>query len=352
MILLNRYNHILLLLAGVLVTAISCTKTEYEKIKQPYNDILHFEVAGYGDLAKVIGVVEAGKITVYWTGSGERPVTITPVIKVSDAATVSPASGTAVPFNAETRFTVTAEDGTQKVYQLNPVFNTAIPVLLDITDTRIGWVESKELNLVGQYFFGSGDTADIKVYGQRMSDGFEFDIPVKGVSVTPTSFKATLPVFSAALDSGMHKIWVKVKGELSGVKEVYFEQPWLRNTNPNFSLVENGQTIRPGQELTLDCNFTDNFNGNVSKYYKGKAKNLVLIFRNSANQNANITITEFASTDTQIKFRLPADMTNLLGRYLVQINVRFPQPLKDQPDYMSQATYYTLNTNTLLQAAQ
>ncbi|HTG57195.1 MAG TPA: hypothetical protein VL943_13045, partial [Niabella sp.] len=202
----NKYKYFLLLLISV-GTVLSCTKTQYEKIKQPYNEILHFEVAGYGDLNKVLGVVEDGKITVYWSGSGERPATISPVIKVSDAATVSPASGTAVPFNAETSFTVTAEDGTKKVYKLNPVFNTAVPVLLDVTDTRIGWVESKEINLVGQYFFATGDTSDIKVYGQRISDGFEFDIPVKGASVTATGFKATLPVFTSALDSGWHKIW-------------------------------------------------------------------------------------------------------------------------------------------------
>lgn len=45
-------------------------------------------------------------------------------------------------------------------------------------------------------------------------------------------------------------------------------------------------------------------------------------------------------------------MKILKGRYIFQINMIFPQPLKDQPDYTAQAIYYTNNTTTLLQAAE
>src|SRR5699024_6254922 len=67
--------------------------------------------------------IHEDSIIVYWPQRIPGSMDITPTIEVAEKATVSPASGTSIELATGTPVTVTAEDGTQKVYYIKLIQN-------------------------------------------------------------------------------------------------------------------------------------------------------------------------------------------------------------------------------------
>lgn len=277
-----------------LATAFSaCKKTEYEQLMRPYNNIERFTISGYGELDSIGAVVAGDSIKVYWSGDTELPQKIRPSVKVSAGAAISPASGEEVAFSESTVYTVTAEDGTVRKYVLKPVVSKAIPVLAGFVNELNWnysgpdwqWGNGKKLKINGQYFLHYNDASSVKVYAQRLRDGYEFDLPVDPEQTTSTQVALDLPKLTAELDSGMHRIWVKVGDFPSNGLDVWIAQPQIADITKSVTLREAGQPIYIGDSLhfTLEVDetrmepelFEKYFNGSNYLYYQARASFLV-----------------------------------------------------------------------------
>lgn len=113
-----------MVLLGFLVIA-GCKK-EYQA--SPNADIINFTIKdAQGQSLKA--VIENKEIVLYWPPEQAVPETVTPVINLSDGASVQPASGTAVPFKNGTSFTVTAKNGNAVTYKIKVNVNEVMPYI-------------------------------------------------------------------------------------------------------------------------------------------------------------------------------------------------------------------------------
>lgn len=106
---------------GSLITA--CKK---ESPQYPYKGISQFTIQDANGTA-LKAVIDNNDIIVYWPPFMNIPDSVTPVIKLSEKARISPASGQKVAFREGITFTVTAEDGSTQSYKLKPVINQPKP---------------------------------------------------------------------------------------------------------------------------------------------------------------------------------------------------------------------------------
>lgn len=294
----QRLKTALLLVCGVSLLLVSCAKTAYEYEKKPYKNIESFALSGYaGD--SINAVINGEEIIIYWAAEAALPATIKPVIAVSPNATISPASGTAVPFTDKTIYTVTAEDGTTKTYHLKPALNHPIPKISAISPVSLAWISDTQVNVSGEYFL-SGARSDVHVYAQRLKDGFEFDLPIDDSRLTMTNITANLPAYTTQLDTGLHKIWVKIGSRVSDAKQVNIHIPNLPSTDVNgifhITFEEAGRTMVAGDILTIKL--SDDYQGNVIKWYAAKFSKIVI-------ENYTFEKEALTQTGNTIKFKLP-----------------------------------------------
>jgi hypothetical protein len=290
----------LLITAVVLMTGMfsllpSCKKTEYEQEKKPYKQIETFSLKSYaGDT--INAVINEGNIVVYWAAETTLPATIRPVIVVSPDATISPASGAEVAFNVNTVYTVTAEDGTTQTYRLKPVINYPVPKISSINPANLHFISGTTVTISGEYFL-AGTAADVRVYAQRLKDGFEFDLPIDPTKLTMTNITANLPTYTPLLDTGAHKVWVKIGNRVSDTKAVTIRIPDISYTDLlKVSFKDAGVAVAAGDSITM--RIADEHNGNVVKWYAKKFSKLVI-------ENYSFEAPALTQTDSTIKFKLP-----------------------------------------------
>ncbi|SES11788.1 hypothetical protein [Pedobacter rhizosphaerae] len=114
----GRTIALLMLFMSLLV--FQACKKEYTDY--PYNTIENFNITTT-DGSKIEASIVGQDIIVYWPPFQDVPASITPNIIVSERASISPASGTAVPFKTGKAYQVTAEDGSIKKYQIKAIVN-------------------------------------------------------------------------------------------------------------------------------------------------------------------------------------------------------------------------------------
>ena len=123
---LKKQIHILQFLA-ISMLALTCwsCKTEYPSL--PYNDIESFSIQDADGKILSASIVN-DQIILYWPPLVEQPENITPTIKVSELATITPASGTPIKLQSEKpiTYTVRAQDGSSKNYTLTFQYNQPI----------------------------------------------------------------------------------------------------------------------------------------------------------------------------------------------------------------------------------
>ncbi|MFD2599268.1 hypothetical protein ACFSQ3_09910 [Sphingobacterium corticis] len=336
---------------------VSCSKTEYETAKQPYTDVLSVYLSGQNvGNDPLRGVVSKDSIIVYWNPQLTKPENVTPTIQIAKGATISPASGTAVPFNGETTYTVTAENGDSKTYVFKikttretPVFTAVVGNLdyLNVVEGS-GWRVVPEnqatsglyLFLLGEYFLTTGNLSDVKVYMQRVHDGFEFDLPIDTATATNTNLRVELPKFSNQQDTGKHRIYVKVGDLVSDSKILFMRAPNLAlisgSVTPNF--VEENTNVTPGQQLHVKYQYDDKVNGAVTRYYKKDHLHSILLHTRAVERidttinprtglpqyrytyrNKTFPIQNFDATENEVKFNIPAEAEEFVGGHISYI---------------------------------
>lgn len=131
------------LLAIFMLTMVSwsCKK---ETPNLPYNEIESFSIKDASGKTLSASIVE-DRIILYWPPLVDQPESITPTVKISDLATLTPASGTPIQLKSDKPiiYTVRAQDGSSKNYTLS--FQVNQPLL----QVKINFLSPYRLYLPG-----------------------------------------------------------------------------------------------------------------------------------------------------------------------------------------------------------
>jgi Domain of unknown function (DUF5018) len=137
------------------VTAEDGTSANYQvtvsRTKFSVKDITEFSLADFSPA--IVAKIDAATKTITAVLPSTADLTkIKPTIKISDRATVNPASGTVVDFTKAVNFTVTAEDASTQVYavtitkEVPPVTTTSLPVSISYIDNPLNVTNIKTVN--------------------------------------------------------------------------------------------------------------------------------------------------------------------------------------------------------------
>ncbi len=308
-------NFVLTLTSVMLVLGFhSCSKTEYEYEKSPYNTIQQFQIIGSnGDSVKCL--VSGDSITIHWNPDVELPETITPKIVVDDKATISPVSGEAVPLNESTTYTVMAENGETKTYRLKIVLNIPLPTISS-ANKSLTWLTQTQINIFGENFLANAEQQVPDVYLQRVADGVEIPLELVEGRTTNYSMLANLPAFSAEQDTGLHRLYIKYHDRVTASTDIRFLVPPITYANPVASLVQDGQDVHSGDKLTVSYAFSDDYNGKIASYYHARNIDYAIVYFSPSYQTINIT-DNIEFTDNTITFQLP-DIDQHIGETIAQ----------------------------------
>ncbi|MDR2283317.1 MAG: hypothetical protein LBE37_08920 [Sphingobacterium sp.] len=328
---------------SVLITALSasCSKTEYEATKLPYNEITKFAISGFVDGDSVIGVLSNKEILIYWDQSVALPQTIRPTISVSKGASVLPASGESVPLDATTKFVVTAEDGTIQDYTVRFILQQPDPIVLSVNNTNLQWTNTAIISITGQYFLAGGPPSDIRVFARRLRDGVEFDLNIDHKYTNSVTLRAELPPFTAEADTGRHDIFLKVGQKTIEAAKVRIKAPALA---PNFFSFLNEPTNISGDE-ELSIRIDDKMNGEILKFYSNRFSEIWFnLEQKNTNSYKQLKINKVTVEGNIIKFKVPSDLNDLTGYKLSSIWFR----IKDASHWEGFETFlYDLGTKNI-----
>src|SRR5690606_25366003 len=213
-------------------------KTEYPDL--PYAEIETFTIEdANGDPLQA--VIKEDEIIIYWTPLEDEPETIRPVITLSERASISPASGEAVPYNAATAYIVTAQDGSRKTYTLRPEGGQPIPYLKTGLATEI--YINNSFSIAGDYFLP--DTDRTKVY--LLADEQEYELREFN-SLTNAVINLSIPI-TTELDTGYYEVKV-VTGRytLTAKERIHLNAPNLSSLLDRTKLPSN---LSPGQTFSV-----------------------------------------------------------------------------------------------------
>lgn len=197
----------------------ACTK---EQPDYPYTDILQFTLQD-ADGQPLKGVIENDEIILYWPPHQDKPDSISADIIVAEKASVSPASGSKVAFDAKTSYTVTAQDGSKKIYRLKPVINQPVPFIKQINPSEVLYF-GELMTISGDFFIPDSNKTRVYLVGpDKKETPLIFWSPYEGIAIVgrgalwcqvPEPLKDTLP----PLPYGEYQVKV-----VSGVRTVYHE---------------------------------------------------------------------------------------------------------------------------------
>jgi len=276
--------------------AVGCTallfgacKTEYPDL--PYAEIETFTIEdAHGELLQA--VIKDEEIIIYWTPLEEEPETIRPAISVSQGATVSPASGEAVPYSAATTYTVTAQDGSKKTYTLRPEGGQPIPYLNALPSTEI--YINAAFSISGDYFLPDADRT--KVY--LVADNQEYEL-MEVNQLTNSRIRPFIPI-TTELDTGYYEVKV-VTGRytLMAQERIHLNAPILSTLLDRTKLPSN---LSPGQ--TFSVYFTQE---EALKFYQEEDFTARMEYSNNTPvRNFDPKVT-FVSA-TEIQMTIPTDV--------------------------------------------
>lgn len=192
--------------AVVCLLLLNACKKEYPDY--PYNDIKQFVIKNVNG-ADLKAAFNNNDIILYWPPFVNVPDSITPQITVAERAAIHPASGTKVPFNETTVYTVTAQDGSIRTYKLVVATNQPPLAVKYVQEPmKLG----AEFEISGEYFIPdtnqtklylvSGDKKVFQLYGNS------FNVFNHGriSTIIPLSDQLDTVLYSVQLVSGVRSI--------------------------------------------------------------------------------------------------------------------------------------------------
>jgi hypothetical protein len=296
----NRFVNILM--TGIALMALSCTKTvkpDYE----PAYQVLQFEVpTGYGNINGVINE-DSNTITVQLPYYLYDLVYVNPNIKVSEGATISPASGERISLGTPVTYTVTTANGATSSYKVVCEYlqlKTTISELSTATNT-VMYRMASGIQLTGANIIA--DTNYVKVLLTKPGGN--------PVSYTPTSISKTAIYFTVfdnnRLDPGTYYVTVKNLAETVDLK--YPIQ--LKYPVPVLELDAYRNTKKQGDTMNVSGYFIRNIDS--LGIYKGSG---------STSLEASYNFLKVQSyTNNKVTFKIPDDFP--VGAYPVSSGILY-----------------------------
>lgn len=243
---INRLFRAIALLPCLFLAVVACD-TEYEDAPYPFKDITTFSVVA--EDTHLSAAVAGNQIVLYWPHTLAQPATISPQITVSENAAITPASGTAVPFQDGLTYTVTAQDGTTAVYTLKLIMNQPEITLSEEEDYRIAF--GGLLDIRGANFLLDSIQNEVYLIAQN---GTETQVPVYALadasgSGFASNIQVSIPAENAtAIDTGWYKIKIRsgARSKTSSRALVYVRYPY-----PDFDNVTTSISVKRGETITL-----------------------------------------------------------------------------------------------------
>ncbi|WEK34347.1 MAG: hypothetical protein P0Y53_17820 [Candidatus Pseudobacter hemicellulosilyticus] len=293
---MNFFSALLLL---AILTAGSCKKEYVDKYNiipgdtvtvLGYNHMLSFAIHEYHPDTVLKAAIKEDSLLVYWPVYKAAPETFSPDISLPEKATVTPASGTAVPFKTGTRFTVKAEDGTTRVFTLKLIYNQAPLQYVNPNTVTLGY----PFNIYGQFVADPGMTT---VWFERL-DGADTVTISSFQRVTATQISFNIP---DNITPDLYRIRIR-----NGWRTEYsnIELDTLQIGYSTLDLPE------PPAEITVKRGTEFTVNGTNIRFLRGNKAILIGFKEDGGTQSQVIDVT--AHTETSMTFSIPADA--LLGK--------------------------------------
>jgi hypothetical protein len=257
----------LIILAGSCITA--CKK---ETEKYDNTEIILFEYTdANGETLQA--PVYGDTIYVYWPPVQDIPETIVPVITIHQSASITPASGDALHLTSNNGYSITAENGDVKKYNVKLIINQPYPFISQLQNINTAngnrfWVNNKNLTFVGDNFLFDG--METKVWAKD-ENGTKHPVTIVSNS------GARLVVAAPAM--GKYKILISI-----GIREIeYFYdveviEPFII---PAFNF-STGASVKRGETLTLSGILMDKMTKVTLSDYAGNSVMMEII---SADEN-------------------------------------------------------------------
>jgi hypothetical protein len=197
----------LLTLCTLIVIITGCKK---ETPAYPYNDVTGFAISdAHGDTLQA--AISDNELIVYWPPFQDVPDSITPNIRLSARASITPATNVAVPFNDSTTYTVRAQNGSTKTFHLKVMINqppidfTINPLNTNATGQPLLYTDNGiygYLQLGAQFFIE--DTTQTSV--MLVSANNTYPLHITAGTLSKLSLSCNL---SEDIPEGMYKVRVK-----------------------------------------------------------------------------------------------------------------------------------------------
>jgi len=283
-ILLKAGKYKYFFITCLLSLAVYSCKKEYAEF--PYNDLEKFVITDNNG-AELKAAIQDDKIIIYYPPLQTIPDSIKPLITVSDRATVSPASGTKIPFQEGTTFTVTAQDGSTKKYTLQAALNQP-PLAFTTGSTLLGtWV-----TLSGEYFITDTSQTKVSLIGM---DKKEHKIPGSlFTTFTAAQITANLPA-KLGIDTGTYTVKLVSGKRTAEQGPIVIGPAAVKYSYPNIS------TIKRGEEYTVTD--TSGYAMMIKRNGENINRGISLYVNNSQVVPVQVTLL----TATQLTFKIPAD---------------------------------------------
>ncbi|MFT3824980.1 MAG: hypothetical protein QM731_13740 [Chitinophagaceae bacterium] len=160
-----------ILVAALFITSVtsSCKKEYIDKYNiipgdtvtvSGYTYISSFTVHEFSADTALKATIKSDSIIVYWPSYKKMPDTIKPEILLPEKTAIAPASGTGVPFVTGTKFTVTAQSGSKKIYTLAVDFRQPKPSFTIYSSNQL--LIGSKCTLPGDWWLT--DTAKTRIY--------------------------------------------------------------------------------------------------------------------------------------------------------------------------------------------
>lgn len=266
----------------------ACSKERVDA-PYPYHELKTFKVvAATGDTIQA--AVADGSIILYWPFDEPVPATITPLIAVSDKATVSPAAGTAIAIKDSVSYVVTAQTGATASYKLRVIVNQ--PELQINSGTDMAGQLGANLSIGGITYV----IPDVSVTSAYLvsAKGEETKCTINGFTELGANDYA-LEMATPDVDTGSYKLKV-----ISATKMVTSDKAFVKVIYPLPSVVAPATaiTVKRGQTFTLN-------GSNMRGMLAGRAR------LTGGQLYYDLELAEFNLTS--VTYRIPADFP--LGNY-------------------------------------
>ncbi len=302
---------------------INCSKDDESKLSSE-NKIISFKIVENGE--EFNGVINQSTKTINITISDfDLPNSITPIIEISNDATISPSASTSQNFNQNVKYTVTAENGNEAVYNvivnssnnritsfsITPNETTFFGVINDSNNTITIETIGLELNstLIPEIEFSKNATISPNPLAEQdFSEDIEYTLTAQnGEQATYTVITNNTPLFEKKILS----FQLNIEGEIfEGVIDHSaltididtYKNP--TNISPTI-LISEGATISPDssepQNFTNDIEYTVTAEDQSSNTYKVRTKWISFNSINSANNTIDLATKYYRNATPYIR---------------------------------------------------